>query len=533
MRRILLPLCTLAVGIAAGRLVGDGEVTPQSAAAPARTTPVRPDFPDEGAERRGLRLVLRLHGLRDEASALYRDLPVALEAGVDGADVMRAIESFPRARRRDVLTDVMASHPDLVFDAHDGARILERAGDAERALAVARAGLRSGGFDGELARMLLRLDPDGAPRLIYDLPEAADWMGHQLATLMEYFGEAGRPQAIVPFLERALEDRRDGRALELLGRVDPDAALDRARDHIAANGADRSAWMNLGRIEQRLGNPREAFDAFDRASRLAPDAEVMRAMIDLHPERALRRVAPWAGEAPAGEALAVLALACARAGHRDEAAAAYARGHGAHPDESTWIEGLIDVAPQQAAGLLEARIALLTEPDADLLGTHARALQAAGRRLEAFGRYLEAHRSEPGESTWQIAMAEANPGRALAILEGHLEREPRDASAHGARGLALLRLDRRADAVAPLRRAMETGRPLRWFDALAGVDADAAFAALRERAERDDEAALWGALGRALEAAGRPTEAGHAYRRAVARAPRDTEWLQALRAVAG
>ena len=95
---------------------------------------------------------------------MLRMLDKALVAGVDPDRVLDAIRELPLDRQGAALAAVIARHPDVDFDANRAARIFEQSGDPAQALAVLRDALpEQSGFDPDLARRLLRLDPQGGP----------------------------------------------------------------------------------------------------------------------------------------------------------------------------------------------------------------------------------------------------------------------------------------------------------------------------------------------------------------------------------
>ena len=241
-------------------------------------------------------------------------------------------------------------------------------------------------------------------------------------------------------------------------------------------------------------------------------------------------VVAWTKDAKDDEAIGLLARAYMKAGQPRDAVAVFLEAHASDPDDSEWIRGLIRLDPAQAVKSLEARIAKAPGArDEDLVGQYADALRASGRTGDAFDQYLVAHRTDPGDQDWQVAMAEVDPERALPVLESFLREDPDDASGRGAYGVALASVGRADEAIAHLEQAIRRGDAERWYDALSEIDQDRALDALERRARRDRNDETWGTLGRALARLGRDDEARAAFRRALALDPSDPDWAEALR----
>jgi tetratricopeptide (TPR) repeat protein len=482
----------------------------------------------------GFEALALLYALSGREEDFLELVAMGLDSGVDPDRVLDAIRDLPLDRQVAVLERVLAAHPDADFSAYDVARIFERAGAPARALEVVRAEVpRRGELSRGLTRLLLRLDPEGGPALLLQASAEQAWGEDTLAKLRGLLAEAGRDDALVPFLDRALEaDPTDADALRMLGGVDREAALARVRGLLARDPADAELWALVGEWSLAGGDRDAAFDAMSEAARLSPTGERLEALLSLDAARALPLIEELAQGQVGGDLTAALVDAYLHTGARDRALEILARAHEADPRALHWIDGMIAVDPRRAIAAIQVQIAVSpASASEDLLGRYADALAAAGHRDEAFEQYLAAHRKDRGDHQWQLAMAETDPRRAVSILEPHVRSHPDDASGLGAYGVALAGAGRKDEAVAHLEHAIAEGNARLWYGELAEIEPERALGALRARAEDDDDEDLWGALGRALEGQGRRAEAEAAYREAIALDPAGAEWVAALRAL--
>ena len=113
-------------------------------------------------------------------------------------------------------------------------------------------------------------------------------------------------------------------------------------------------------------------------------------------------------------------------------------------------------------------------------------------------------------------------------LSEHVRENPSDASGRGAYGLALEAAGRKGEAADHMADALVHGNAELWYRELSRIDPTRALRTLRARANRERSDRMWGALGYALEAQGRSSEAREAFRRALAADPDDSEWADAL-----
>lgn len=483
-------------------------------------------------KRRQLAALALLYAVEGREDDLLRMLDASIRAGIDPDRVLDAIRELPRARQGAMLTAILARHPDLDADGHRMARIFEDSGDSVSALRTVRAALpNERGFDADLTRFLLHLDPKGAPAFLFGLEGASSWRGDDLQALVGFFVEFGRENEALAFVERALdEDPTDEDTLRVLARIAPDEAVGRLRAVVADDPANVSAWTRLGRLLRKQGDVGGAFEALQHAASRKPSRSVFEELLRADPHRALPLIVSWTKDASDDEAIGLLARAHMKAGQEREASEIFLRAHKSDPDDSEWIRGLIRVDATQAVTALEAQLAKTPSADVDLVGHYADALRAAGRTNESFDQYLAAHRKDPGGKDWQAGLAQVDPERALPVLKAFVEADPDDSSGQGAYGMALAAMGRTHEATRRLDRAIQRGDAGKWFDELAKIDPDRALSALRRRVrsdDRDDE--IWGTLGKALARMGRAAEARTAFRRALALDPTSTRWADALR----
>lgn len=490
-----------------------------------------PDAPGNRRARRGFAALVMLHAIRGDHDEFQRLVDLAIRAGVDPDRILDAVDQLPLERRAAAMASILARHPDVEFDDATVARIFDEGGDPERALRIVREALpNEDRFRHRLTRLLLKLDPSNGPSTLFRLEASQQWTGEDLKYLRGYLLQIGQQERLVPFLLRALDnDPGDTTALRTLGRLDPEAAADRLRSRLSMNADDVDAWSRLGGLLLRTGDANGAFDAFVRAAERRPTRRHFEALLDLDARRALPLIVKWTEGAQDDEAIGALAQAYLRAGQRQQALQVFERAHRHDPDDSEWIEGLIEIDPRRAIESLRKRV----EPapaaaDDDTLGRYGRALEAAGERDAAFEQYLAAFRKDDDDHRWQIHMARLDPTRAIDVLSAHVRANPGDASGRGAYGLALEATGRKGEAADHMADALAHGDAELWYRELARIDPSRALRALRARASRDRSDRMWGALGRALEAQGRRAEARDAYRRALAADPDDSEWADAL-----
>jgi tetratricopeptide (TPR) repeat protein len=410
--------------------------------------------------------------------------------------------------------------------------MLAESGQPERALAMVRDALpREQEFNPSLVRLLLRLDPTGATDALFKMHASEEWDSETFGMLRALLIESGQEGRLKPFLERALDTRpTDHGLLRQLRRVDAAAARDRIGEFLRNHPEDPWAWVFLGEIQRDAGDAAAAFEAFRKAAERDPDPSTWRELSKVDPARALDLVVAWAKDKTNDEAIGTLAQAYERAGRKDDAIRAYLRAYESDPDDSEWLDKIMELDPAAAVSAMERRIGPNREAATDrVLGRYGASLEAAGRTEEAFQQYLAALRKHPTDYRWQEALARVDPAAAIAPLEATIRTHPGDASAHGALGIALSAGGRRADAVTHLERALARGDAEHWYGVLKEIDPDRALEGLRRRADaerRDDD--LWSLLGAELRERGLTAEAREAYGRAADLDPADRDVARAL-----
>ena len=225
-------------------------------------------------KRRQLAALALLYAADGREQDLLRMLDAAVAAGVDPDRALDAIRELPRDRQGVVLAALLERHPEVEFDGHRLARIFEDAGDRPRAVAALRAALPDArGFDADLTQFLLRLDPSGGARFLFELEDAKDWRGDDLQALLGFFVEAGQEDQALAFVERALEaDPDDHDTLRVLARIDPAAAIDRPARPRRRRSQRPGVLVSPGPRAAPLGRPGRRLRSTHARGRVAADA---------------------------------------------------------------------------------------------------------------------------------------------------------------------------------------------------------------------------------------------------------------------
>lgn len=487
---------------------------------------------DAQARTRGLTLLAGLSALGGDEATFLRLATEALSRGLPLARLLDAVREFPVERRGALLVALLDAAPGPTEGAAEVARMLAESGQGARALALVREALpRAGDLDPALARWLVRLDPDGAAAYLLSLEGSETWDASRLATLRGLLAEAGQEAALLPFVQRALEERPgDHGTLRLLRRLDPTAAAAQVDAMLRKNPSDPWAWSFLGELRKEQGDTAAAFDAYRRAAERDPSRSTFRELLRLDPARGLELVLTATKDSVDDEMIGAQAEAYAQAGRTAEAVAALLRAHQHDPEDGEWIARLTELDPAAAVEVVGRRVLAAPEAaSARWIGRYARALEAAGKGEDAFAQFLEAHRRDPDDDEWQRSIARLDPARAVPVLEAHAKARPGDASGRGALGLALAASGRRPEAIEQLDAALAGGDVKRWYPALAELAPDRAVDGLRRRAEAEgDRASLYGMLGTALRERGDLAGARAAFDRAAELDPSDRAWAKAL-----
>jgi tetratricopeptide (TPR) repeat protein len=420
-------------------------------------------------------------------------------------------ESLPDARAIDQyvrLADVAAAR---LGDAQEGVRALRRAlerapGDPALLESLTRLAREAEDPDAEVVALRARIagetDHRALPALQYALGEALE--------------AADRPGEAVPVFRRVLEAEPESLAawegLERTARGAGDAeTLVEALEGRAAHGRNRlevasllaqAGWLRLDTLSDRDGARRLAEQALD----LEPAEEDALSL--------LRRIAVQTGAGP--ERLAALLRREAEAATEPERRA------------ERWCEAAalyLDQLEQEETAELYYRKAL------EAHGDHPPALSGLARlhldagRPEAAAPYVQAlatHEAAPPEArAWaHVRLAEdaldgGDAGRALACLAEAVAADPDAADAHLLRGKIAFGAGRFDEAVEAYAAAVALGEA-KVAGAPSGAELTAACAA----------------LGLAWRARGRPREAAHAFRKALARDALHEGALHALAQIA-
>jgi tetratricopeptide (TPR) repeat protein len=485
---------------------------------------------------RGLVALARFYALTGDEGEFLRLAEGALARGATLDEVLAALNEFPTGVQGKVLGLLLDRHPGVPFEPVAVARILADAGDVKRALGVVRQALpQQGDFHPGLSRLLMRLDPDAGPDVLFGLPGADKWDEEALGVLRAVLIEADREDRMLPFLARALDDRPgDHGALRALRRLDPDAASERVQALLRSDPHDPWAWSFLGSLRKDAGDPAGAFEAYKNAAAREPSRDTFIDLVEMDAARGVELVAELTKGTKDDELLGAAALAYARAGRTDDARRTLLEAIARDPNDSEWTDRLIHVDPAAAVASIEGQLAAAGGVGGDeLLGRYGRALAAAGRKEDAFRQFLAAYRKDPRDTEWKEAMVDLDVASAGPVLEAHVRDHPADAAGRGAYGRALASLGRRDAAAREFERAMELGDPGRWYQALRSIDAERALAALRRRAQanaRDGD--VWGLLGEELANQDRGREAREAFERALEADPANRDWARALRVLA-
>lgn len=481
---------------------------------------------------RTLQSLAMLYAVGGQTTELQELIDMALRAGVDPARILDALSELPDGQRAQALIAVLERHPDVDFDVADVASLLADDGEPERALSRLRNAFPDEPeFRHRMTRLILRLDPRGAPGFLFRLAGSEDWSGADLRTLRGYLIAVGQESQLTQFLVRRLSaEPGDDDALRALGGLDRAAAIDHARQRTGANPADTRGWRRLGQLLKQDGDARGAFDAYAEAARRSPGGRVFDALVEIDPERALGLIEGLTEGSKDDELIGAAAESYLRAGRAGRAAQLFRRALAHDPEDGAWIEGLIDVDPAGAAAMLRERMGDSPDPTDDtLFGRYGAALRGAGDREAAFEQFERAYRADPHDDEWQLALVETDPAKALPLLSEHALAHPEDASGRGAHGVALARAGRQGEAANELAHALASGDAALWFPELHRLDPSRAHDVLERRARRSRDDEMWGLLGQSLLSAGKTNEARRAFTEALRRHPSSDRWSAALR----
>jgi len=202
--------------------------------------------------------------------------------GID-QKVQKFIDLYQRGhleQATDLARQVVAEQPNMGIGYDHLARVLlERGRDREAMDVLSRAvsrGVATGSGQRQLGLLYLE---SGQPQRAVELlrPRAAAGDPDDLNVLGVALSEAGDQDGAEATLRRVFDrdphnpEAHQNLALAALRRSDWQTAATEARAAVDENEALPNAWNYLGVALHNLGRPREALDAWDRASSLAPD----------------------------------------------------------------------------------------------------------------------------------------------------------------------------------------------------------------------------------------------------------------------
>ncbi len=212
---------------------------------------------------------------------------------------------------------------------------------------------------------------------------------------------------------------------------------------------------------------------------------------------------------------------------------AFLRALALDPADEEWVNQVGESDPLRGLAIIEAALEEMPN-DAELLASLANLHRAAGSPGAAFEAYERAFRETEG-GDWADALVAIDPGRAATLFREALERDAERADlwqplavAHGLSGNPQAAIEAVGEAIA-------AGHdPTGTYEALVLHDPSSAIpvieTVLGEQPENDE---LWGDLGDAYFALGRPQEALDRYRRAHELDEEDEEWSDAIAMLTG
>ncbi len=422
--------------------------------------------------------------------------------GVERALIADALEALLDQRGLDPLSPV------AVATALHAAKRTDRALEIVRAAVHA-----PGTVDPELFALLLRIAPHQALEIVRTAPEYPNWdgdvwrgvaekLGAEAALLAPLYVARLRDEpddqsalvglgavdhaAAVPFARERVARHPDEAwgwkflASQVKALGDMDAAFDAWRrvmsispdrstlDAIAAIDRDRALTViaefddriqddetlgHAGNLLRDAGRREEAAAYFLRAIEKDPrDGEWLRGLSQVDGARAvsilLERMQPDP-MAHDDESIGDLADAYRGAGDPLRAADLYEAALSKDPEDSEWINGLIQTDAARAVGWALKR-AEANPAHAGAQGTYGRALVAAGRRTDGL-RLIE--RAAELDPDWLGALADVDADRAVSLAHARVASLPKDPAAHRTLANVLRQLGRTAEAEEAERRA--------------------------------------------------------------------------------
>jgi tetratricopeptide (TPR) repeat protein len=382
-----------------------------------------------------------------------------------------------------------------------------------------------------LAGRLVEADPEAAAALLLRLSAERDFDPQLLMVIADALEEEERPDLARPFLDRVLAvDPGSFRAIDVLSRMDPRAALAAAEAGVRHAPENASLWGKLGELRRTGGDRRGAFEAYRQAALLASDEDDRRTwlvgMAGADPLAALPLIRRYAADGD-DETMGVLGRTLSVVGESAEAFEVFLAAHRKDLSDAEWLHRLVALDPARAESILQEE---MDRPDAEVndevVGAYAQAVLRDGRPDAAFDAFLRAHEMDREDWEWLRGLARSNPARAAPLLEALRDEMPESANVLGALGDAWAGLGRQAEAADLFVQAIESDdSPARWMAALAAVEPGRGLPMLLSAVEAksgDDE--YWGALGDAYRSLGRIEEAREAYDKALTLDPDDWEW---------
>jgi tetratricopeptide (TPR) repeat protein len=467
-----------------------------------------------GNEARGWSALLTLYALAGRVDPFLAGVPKALAAGVPPEELLGLVALFPSDHLVEVLDRLRQAHPEPAWPPATLADLYVTGGAPQRAVDVLLTALAAAP-DASLAVKLVEVSPGAAATALAGMLGAFDADG--LGNIGNAFVAAGQGDAALAFLKAALAaNPQNHSVLMSLAQVAPELALSHARGLVASGQGGAEVWTWLAQIELQNGNHAAAFAAYREAAMRQPSTEVLEGLMRADPQRAMDVALEVTAETTDDELLGSLAKIALRNGADPAAFDALLRAHERDPTDHEWLLAMVQMDPVRAAEALRATAARYTGDSRDeVIGALGNALRDLGRGDEAFDEYLAAHQMDPGDWEWQRGLADADPHRAIDVLEARRASGGGDANLYGALADAYAGAGRAHDARTLYEQAYAEGGDLVWLSHLARIDPGEAIRRLETVSrERSGEADVWANLGAAYRHAGRYAEARDAYGRA-------------------
>jgi len=327
-------------------------------------------------------------------------------------------------------------------------------------------------------------------------------------------------------------NRTDGDTLSTALGIDPPTAEMLALRLIEADPKDAAAWSTLGEARNRRGDHDGAFEALVQYARLQRSREALEMLLNLDPGRALAVVNELTAETTDDEAIGALAINYKQLGRTREAWDAYYRAHLIDPTDSEWLSEMVALDPHRSVEVFEKRLKDGYGVNSDeMLGSYAQALLGAGRPDDAWDQFVAAFKLDPTDSEWIDGLGSIDPYRTIDLLKSELDRNPGNDTAFSSLAAMLGKVGRPQEALSMMRDLIEkTPSPTGWLMTLSTTMPTEAEELTRGKLRsypRDDE--LWGTLGKILFNQERKNEALAAFRKAIEIDPSDGEWQDYLR----